>query len=205
MNDIEHKALRKCLATGESLDKTSLLRFVVGPDQALVPDVLGKLPGRGLWVTPTRAAVKVAIKKGLFARSAKQSVKVSDTLLDDIEQQLAERSVSLLSLARKAGFAVAGYEKVKDWLAKGSAHVLLQSSDGSARGKSKLSTPYKGVFIGWFTSQELGTAFGRQTTIHCALASGGMSQRVVHEAQRLKGFREFKGGQKITTGEKTAV
>lgn len=71
MNYIEHKALRKCLATGESLDKTSLLRFVVGPDQALVPDVLGKLPGRGLWVTPTRAAVKVAIKKGIICPISK--------------------------------------------------------------------------------------------------------------------------------------
>jgi hypothetical protein len=33
-------------------------------------------------------------------------------------------------------------------------------------------------------------AFGRQTVIHGALASGGLTKRVVEEALRLKGVRE---------------
>jgi hypothetical protein len=44
------------------------------------------------------------------------------------------------------------------------------------------------------TANELGAAFGRETTIHCALASGGLTQRVVDEAQRLKGLRITDGG-----------
>jgi hypothetical protein len=102
--------------------------------------------------------------------------------------------VDLISLARKSGHAVSGYEKVKDWLQKEAAQVLIQASDGSERGKSKLSTPYGGSFIGWLTANELGAAFGRETTIHCALASGGLTQRVVDEAQRLKGLRITDGG-----------
>ena len=114
-------------------------------------------------------------------------------LIQDIEAQLARRTVELISLARKSGHAVAGYEKVKDWLVKDYADVLIQSSDGSERGKSKLSTPYGGSFIGWLTSDELGLAFGRETVIHSALASGGLTSRIVEEAKRLKGVRGYDG------------
>ncbi|MFZ5963103.1 RNA-binding protein [Thalassococcus sp. BH17M4-6] len=180
---------RKCIATGEVQPASGLIRFVVGPDNQIVPDLMGKLPGRGIWVTANRAALDKAVKKGLFARAAKQPVTVPDGMVDTLEPMLARRVVDLVSLARKSGAAVAGYEKVKDWLSKEVAEVLIQSSDGSERGKSKLSTPHYGRFIGWLTSDELGLAFGRQTVIHAALGSGGLTQRVVEEAQRLKGLR----------------
>ena len=85
---------------------------------------------------------------------------------------------------------MAGYEKVKDWLMREDTRVLIQAEDGSERGKSKLSTPYGGTYIGWLTADELGLAFGRQTVIHAALRAGGLAQRVVDEARRLRGVRE---------------
>jgi len=112
-------------------------------------------------------------------RGAKASVTVPDGLVEEVERQLASRVVNLISLARKSGEAVAGYEKVKSWLDREEARVLIQATDGSARGKSKLSTPYKGDYIGWLTADELGLAFGRQTVIHGALGSGGLGQRDV--------------------------
>jgi hypothetical protein len=185
---------RKCVATGEVQPKHGLIRFVVGPDGQIVPDILGKLPGRGIWVAADRAALDKAAAKGLFARGAKRPVTVPDDLPARVEALLARRVVDLISLARKSGAAVTGYEKVKDWLSKGAAQVLIQASDGSERGKSKLSTPRNGSFIGWLTAQELGLAFGRETVIHGALASGGLTSRVVEEAARLKGVRGFDGG-----------
>ena len=182
---------RKCIATGEVNPKHGLIRFVVGPDGQIVPDILGKLPGRGIYVTADRAALEKAGKKGAFSRAAKQQVAVPDGLADEVESQIARRVVDLISLARKSGEAVAGYEKVKDWLSKEYAEVLIQAVDGSGRGKSKLSTPHYGSYIGWLTQAELGAAFGRQTVIHSALASGGLTQRVVEEAQRLKGVRDI--------------
>ena len=184
---------RKCIATGEVQPKHGLIRFVVGPDAQIVPDVLGKLPGRGLWVSADKAALAEAIKKGAFAKAARQKVTVPEELIQDIEAQLARRVIDLISLARKGGKAVAGYEKVKGWLLKDEAEVLVQSSDGSERGKSKLSTPYGGSFIGWLSANELGLAFGRETVIHAALSSGGLTRRIVEEAQRLKGVRGFDG------------
>ncbi|MFW8633854.1 RNA-binding protein [Cribrihabitans pelagius] len=191
---------RKCIATGETEPKQGLIRFVMGPDGSVVPDVRGKLPGRGVYVAASHAALAAAVKKKAFARGFKAQVQVPEDLPQEVERQVVRRLVELISLARKSGDAVAGFEKVKDWLYKEDARVLIQASDGSGRGKSKLSTPYKGKFIGCLTADELGMAFGRQTVIHAALASGGLSKRVVDEAQRLQGLREMVGGKGRTEG-----
>ncbi|MEM1352262.1 MAG: RNA-binding protein [Pseudomonadota bacterium] len=185
---------RKCIATGDVHPKYGMLRFVIGPDGTVVPDILSKLPGRGIYVTANRASVDKAAQKGLFSRAAKAPVRVPDGLSDEVERQLARRVIDLISLQRKAGKAVAGYEKVKSWLQMEEAEVLIQAVDGSGRGKSKLSTPHFGTYIGCLTADELGLAFGRQTVIHGALASGGLTKRVVEEANRLKGVRDKEGG-----------
>jgi predicted RNA-binding protein YlxR (DUF448 family) len=180
---------RKCIATGEVQPKEGLIRFVPGPDGRIVPDLAGKLPGRGLYVSANRAAIQKAATKGLFSKALKQPVTPPEGLPDLIEQMLVKRVVDLISLARKAGLAVSGYEKVKSWLVTEQATVLIQAEDGSGRGKTKLSTPYGGRYIGWLTADELGMAFGRQTAIHAALGSGGLVPRIVEEALRLKGVR----------------
>ncbi|NOC93920.1 RNA-binding protein [Ruegeria sp. HKCCD6604] len=185
---------RKCIATGEVQPKFGLIRFVTGPDGQVFPDVAAKLPGRGVYVAADRAALDKAVGKKLFARGFKAQVSVPKDLAEKVEQQIARRVVELLSLARKSGDAVAGYEKVKTWLDREEAQVLIQAADGSGRGKSKLSTPHFGKYIGWLTANELGQAFGRQTVIHAALASGGLAKRVVEEAQRLRGLRETDDG-----------
>ncbi|UYV37435.1 RNA-binding protein [Rhodobacteraceae bacterium D3-12] len=186
---------RKCIATGEVLPKAALVRFVVGPEAEIVPDILGKLPGRGIWVKPESAALEKAASKGLFARAAKQPVKVPEGLAKTIEAQLAHRLIELIALARKSGLAVSGFEKVKGWLNVEDVKVLLQSSDGSERGKTKLWTPEGARYVGCLTTEELGQAFGRETVVHAAIGAGGLAQRVVEEAARLKGLRVSEGGQ----------
>lgn len=193
---------RKCIATGEVQPKGGLIRFVLGPDDAVVPDILEKLPGRGVYVAADRAALQRAVDKNLFARGLKQKVKVPPDLVDAVERQLVRRVIDLISLARKSGAAVSGYEKVKSWLDREDAEVLIQAVDGSGRGKSKLSTPHFGRYIGWLTADELGMAFGRETVIHAALASGGLGKRVVEEAQRLRGLRETNDGTGRREGKK---
>lgn len=184
---------RKCIATGEVQPKHGLIRFVIGPEGQIAPDLAEKLPGRGIWVSADRAALDKAAQKRLFSRAAKQAVSVPDGLTDHVETLLAARVINLISLARKGGGATCGYEKVKSKLAGEEAQVLIQASDGSERGKSKLSTPYRGDFIGWLTAAELGKAFGRQTVIHAALDAGGLTKRVVEDAARLKGLRVSDG------------
>ena len=193
---------RKCIVTGDVQPKSGLIRFAISPEDVVVPDVLGKLPGRGIWVSADRDALEKAAGKNIFSKSAKRAVKVPPTLAQDVEQQITRHLVELISLARKSGRAVCGFEKVKDWLDRGDAKVLLQASDGSERGKGKLWTPEGGRWFGMLTSAELGLAFGRDSVIHGALSAGGLAKRVVEEAARLGGLRGIDGkgaGQKEKT------
>ena len=193
---------RRCVVTGEVMPREGLIRFVLDPSGSVVPDILEKLPGRGMWVTATRTALATA-GAGPFSRSAKTRVTVPEGLAEEVERQLARRVVDLISMARKAGLAVCGFEKVKSQLAGGDVRVLLQASDASVRGKSKLWTPEGARYFDCLTARELGMAFGRETVVHGALATGGLSDRVVDEAARLKGLRAKRGDQGITREEQT--
>lgn len=184
---------RRCIVTRKTLPKAELIRFVVGPDGQLVPDLLARLPGRGMWISAHRAVLDKALDKRLFNRAAKAEIKVADRMSDDVEALLARRVVELIALARKAGEAVAGYEKVKSWLMTGQGVILVQASDGSARGKTKLRTPPDGAFVGSLSAGEIGLAFGRESVIHGAVTAGGLGDRIVEEATRLAGFRQTGG------------
>ncbi|MDR7124215.1 RNA-binding protein [Pseudotabrizicola sp. 4114] len=181
---------RKCIVSGESQPKAGLIRFVLGPEDVIVPDIQGRLPGRGIYVSADREALAKAVKKNLFSRAARQPVKVADDLPELVERLLVQRVIDLISLGRKAGDAICGYEKVKDWLIKGQARTLIQASDGSERGKEKLRPPNgPDSLISCFTAGEMGLAFSRERAIHAALAAGGLNNRVVEEAARLVGLR----------------
>lgn len=186
---------RRCIATGARSAPAGMIRFVVGPEAQIVPDINGRLPGRGIWVSADRAALDRAVSRKLFARAARQAVSLPDDLPGLVEGQLRQRVVELIALARKGGGAVCGYEKVRDWLLKGEAAVLLQAEDGSERGKSRLRPPPgQDTAIGCLSATELGLAFGREHVIHAALAAGGLAERVVEEAARLAGLRGQFGG-----------
>lgn len=197
---------RRCLVTGETGPKAGLVRFVVGPDATVVPDVAGKLPGRGMYVTASRPILDEA-RRAHFSRGAKAPVTVPEGIADEVERLLALRVVELVSLARKAGVAIAGFEKVKDALALAGEGLgrgawrkvaaLLQARDGSERGKSKLWTPEGARWFGCLTAAELGAAFGRDAVIHAAVASGALGARVVEEAAKLRGLRETDGGDRV--------
>jgi predicted RNA-binding protein YlxR (DUF448 family) len=45
---------RSCLGCGAVRDKGDLLRFVLAPDNVPVPDLKGKLPGRGAYICMSR-------------------------------------------------------------------------------------------------------------------------------------------------------
>lgn len=195
---------RRCIATGEVQPKRGLIRFAVSPDGVVVPDILEKLPGRGIWVAAERDALETAVRKGLFARAARQQVRVPDSLVDDVESALAKRLIEGISMARKAGKAVAGFEKVKDWLGREEVRILFQATDGSERGKSKLYPPGgRGSFFEVLTASELGLSFGRERVIHAALGFGGLTERIREDAIRLSGVRELGGGDATGKVKKT--
>jgi predicted RNA-binding protein YlxR (DUF448 family) len=175
-----------------------LVRFVVGPDAALVPDLAGRLPGRGLWVSADRDALARAAARNLFARAARRPVTVPGDLPGLVERLLAERVVAAVALARKAGLAICGHDKVKARLGRGLGKgpgralvgALVEASDGAEQGKARLRPLARGAgLVSCLTAAELGLAFGRDSVIHAALDAGGITDRVLREAARLAGLR----------------
>ena len=184
------KPERRCIVSRESLPKTNLIRFVVSPDGIVTPDIEEKLPGRGCYVKPDPESLKVAVQKNLFSRSMKSLVKVPPDLADSIDTGLIRRISGLLGLARKSGQAVAGYDRVKEFIALNSSAILLQASDGSARQCMKLNR-HKSAATVYFclTRCELGFAFGRESVVNAAVKKGGLSSALVRELGRLASLR----------------
>lgn len=182
--------LRRCIATRAVRPKAELVRFVVGPDGMIVPDVGGRLPGRGLWVVADRDALTLACRRNLFAKAARATVRVPDGLVDEVAAQMARRCLETLGLARRAGRAVAGLEKVRDQLLKGRVGLLLAASDGSPAGRAKLQSAARGIPTSLLlTAAELGACFGREHVIHVSVATGRFTDRMQAELNRLAGFR----------------
>lgn len=182
---------RRCIVTGEIHPKELLLRFVVGPTDEVVPDVDRRLPGRGLWLSPRRDVVNTAVAKRFFAKAARRAVSVPPDLADRIEVLLARRCLDALGLARRAGQAVCGYEKVRAEIDGRRAAMLVQARDASVAGKEKIRGPGAGLpLIELFDGSELGAVFGRDNAVHIAIARGKLARRLLHEARLLAGFRE---------------
>lgn len=182
---------RRCIATGESGATDRLIRFALDPEGRLTPDLAERLPGRGVWLTADRALAAEAVKKRQFSRAFRQPVEAPADLPDLLERLLAARLIEAVSLARKAGLAANGFEKVRARLRAGPAGALLAASDGADDGRAKLaSLAGEAPVVDSLTAEELGRAFGRDAVVHAVLDAGGATERVIRESRRLDGFRQ---------------
>lgn len=181
---------RRCIATGNIQPRAELIRFVLSPNGIVTPDLSERLPGRGIWVSAQSSAIKTAINKNLFSKAAKSQTIIPNELLKLIEDLLLKRVINLISLARRNGSAICGFEKTKGMLISGKAVVLVQALDGSEPQKRKLRPPNgQNTYISCLKAAELGLAFGRDYVIHAALAEGGLTKSVKREFLRLARVR----------------
>ena len=182
--------LRRCLVTREVRPKAELLRFVVGPEDRLLPDPAERLPGRGLWLTPRRDIVAAAAAKGLFSKAAGRRVVLPSDLAGEVERLLRGRCLALLGLARRAGQLRTGFEKVREDLKAGRAGLLLGARDGALDGRQKLAAlAGDRTEVTLFDSAELSAALGREKVVHAMVAAGGMAERLRRELERLQGMQ----------------
>ena len=185
---------RRDIASGEVMPEARLVRFVAAPDGGVAPDLARKLPGRGLWVEATRAAVTMAVRKNAFARAARAPLRPATDLAERVEAMLAERLLAGLGLARRAGSLLMGFTKVAQAIESGQAALLIEASDGAEDGRRKmLQVVRRSVrpprLIGLFSSVELGLALGGENVIHTAFLAGRAAERWAEDARRLSGFR----------------
>ena len=181
---------RRCIASGESRPIAQLVRFVVGPEDTIFPDIAQRLPGRGLWLSADRAMIETAATKRLFSKAARQNVHTPPDLADTVADLLKRRCLNHLGLARRAGLVAAGAEKVRTQIASGRTAVLLEAADGSMPERAKITAlAPKLPVVDLFTGSELGAALGRDAAVHVAMLSGRLTAMLVEDAGRYAGVR----------------
>jgi hypothetical protein len=191
---------RRCALTYEVKPAAELIRFVVGPDEVLVPDTDAKAEGRGVWISLGLTQVAEAVRKKAFAKSLKAAVSVPDDLPELTRLRLEQRLIAALQMARKAGQLLTGAMKVKAALETGEAIALLTAADAAQDGRKKmlatLTASTKAAAEQGFvmaerphfellSSEQLGLALGIESVIHAAPTHGAAGEAAMKRAERL--------------------
>lgn len=183
---------RRCILSGETGPRAALIRFVLSPSGEIVPDVAGRLPGRGMWLLAQRPTLEEAARRNPFARVLKRPVSVGADLPGLTESLLLRRCLDFVSLARRAGQATAGYEAVVEALRKvPPGGLLLAARDAGADGRAKLAQ-FQGSglrVVAALSAEEIGGIFGRARVVIALIAPGRLADRLVGEGARLAGVR----------------
>ena len=201
---------RRCIVSGESLPRETLIRFVVGPDDIVVPDLSERLPGRGLWLAGRRDIVAQACASNAFRRAARRAVTLhvgrdGEDLAALVDAQLAQRCLETLGLARRAGRLILGFDQVHAAL-KGMAStggrdrgpvILLAAQDAAAGGRDKLKALADRVAengaavtqLELFDAKTLGSAVGRDQVVHALVQSDAVGKRLDTAVRRLAAYR----------------
>ena len=201
MTSVTPGMARHCAVTREIRPVGELIRFVVGPDGAVVPDIKRKLPGRGLWLTGTRAALEEAVRRNVFARGFKRHVTLKPALAADTERLLERSALDALAIAGKAGQVLAGAAKVEAALRDDGVVALIHAADAAGDGKRKLEAALRRntgeksreiAIVETFTGEQLDLALNRPNVVHAALLAGPVSETFLARVRRLERFRTGK-------------
>ncbi|HLA21437.1 MAG TPA: RNA-binding protein [Pseudolabrys sp.] len=189
---------RTCALSRDPKPVSEMIRFVLGPAGEVVADVKRKLPGRGIWITASRAAIEEAVKRNVFARGFKRDVRVARDLAAQVERLLQRAALDALAMAAKAGAVVGGFAKVEAALGRDEVLALIHASDASAQGKRKLDAalhrsmatkPREIAVIDTFNGSQLDLALNRPNVVHAALLAGPGSETFLARVMRLERFR----------------
>jgi predicted RNA-binding protein YlxR (DUF448 family) len=182
--------LRRCVVTRTRLQKERMIRFVIGPDRAVVPDLAERLPGRGIWLSAARDVEETARLRGAFAKAARGPVTVPPDLLELLQAALVRRISEGLGLARRAGQAVAGFEKAREWLRDGRAGLVVQAADGSTEERVRFLSGARLTVAAHapLSGAALGAVFGRDRAVHVVVAPGTLAERIGRDCARLAGL-----------------
>lgn len=189
--------IRQCAVTRARRPEDELIRFVLDPENRVTPDLQRRLPGRGVWVSASKAAVAQAVARQAFARAFRQTVQAASDLPELVERLLRGSALQALAMANKAGQVISGFTKVEKAVIAGEAAVLIHASDAAPDGCRKLDGRLKHAaggpepvsrIVRCFNSDELGLALGRSNVIHAALRNGGASERFLTAVKRFLSY-----------------
>ncbi len=207
--------MRRCAWTREAFPKDELIRLVLDPSGRVFVDVLGRGPGRGVYIYPSRKVVAAALSsKGLakifrgqaralgFAPKAEQErisagepPQAPFSPSEYIARLVLGRAVELVALAKRAGQLEVGTDIVLQGLKKNrDGSVLVLAQDLSSRTAQKIREQIRSdsVRVRVFGSKDrFGEVLGRGSTgvLHCL--PGNFAERIAAEGMRLAGLSEL--------------
>ena len=197
----ERGPLRRCIVTREHGERARMVRFVLGPDRLIVPDLAARLPGRGIWLSARPDVIEAARNRGAFARAARGPVTVSPDLVPLIKAGLLRRITDSLGLARRAGQAVGGYAKAREALVQGRVSLVVQASDGSEEECRRLLSGVREIPVARpLSAAGLGVVFGREHMVHVAVLAGRLADVLSAETFRLASMSGPSGTDGVTPG-----
>ncbi|WP_417693870.1 RNA-binding protein [Roseibium sp.] len=190
---------RLCAVSRNVYPVDCLIRFVLGPEDHVVPDLKRNLPGRGVWLLASRSVVESAVKdrRKVFGRGFKGEAQVEAGLADQVDNLLETAALNALSIVRKAGELVTGFTKVEAALKREPLEGLIHAADAAPDGIRKLSavaaarneTANELQTVRLFDSTQMDLALGRSNVIHAALLAGPASRNFLSRVRELEMFR----------------
>jgi predicted RNA-binding protein YlxR (DUF448 family) len=200
---------RTCIVTGVKDAPEAMLRFALALDGSVVPDIRRKLPGRGVWTRLSVEAVRRAAAKGAFSRAFRAKADAPLRLAETVDALLERDALQALSMANKAGLALAGAFKVDAAIEAGVVAALIQASDGARDGAAKREQALRAKLgpaagttarINLFSSSQLDLALGKANVVHAALKTGAASSAFLAKAERLRRYRASEADATTTDG-----
>lgn len=180
---------RKCIVTGDILPKAEMLRFTIIPDGSVVPDFKKKLLGKGIWIKNSKKTLQFAIIKNLFSKGQKGKIKADETLINIVEFLLKKNALSQISLARKAGVFITGFDKVAEKIKNGKVEFILEANDAAADGHNKILALAKNLKVfNSFTTEELDRELDKVNTVHAAFLKSEMAKAVYFNIDKYETF-----------------
>ena len=191
---------RRCILSGETAPRETLVRLVASPAGLVLPDAQEKAPGRGAWIGVSRDEFAEAQAKGRLKGALSRAFKTGDlelagNLPELVENALTRVLLDRLGLEMRAGSLILGTQRIAEAARGGAVALLLHASDASEDGRKKLDQAWRvgrelegsgerGVELP-LDRDALSVALGRDNVVHLALADEAAAARVMKALTRL--------------------
>lgn len=177
---------RRCIVTGTVHSSDEMIRFALDPQGVVTPDLEGRLPGRGYWVTARHNELYRAANGEVFARAARGKVTVPAGLVDLVISLVRKSCLNTLGLARRSWDVEFGYDNVRQALLARKLGLVLIARNAPVELQHRLDPVLADVpVVDLFTTADLSAALGRDSLVYAGVCKGQWTLRLITECRRL--------------------
>jgi predicted RNA-binding protein YlxR (DUF448 family) len=196
-----HVPERTCVLTRRKGTKEEFIRLALGPDGTVGPDVRARAPGRGAWISVTRAELDEANAKGKLTAALQRAFKtpkvtVPGDLGERTSQALRQAALDRLGMEARASNLINGNDRIETAARAGKVHLLIHAADASEDGRRSLDQAWRvggGEPQGMLFPEArpiLSMALGRENVVHVALTDPAAASRVRRALARWRAFND---------------